>query len=224
MIVAKQSRRDGSAFWRLALLAIVPAFLVAILTWMAATSLLPADQWWRALVRTNDVIPSELLFRHAFVPRVAVSVLSGLGLGLAGALLQHLLRNPLAEPTTIGTNADAGLALTIATLYVPSLLESGREWVALAGGTASTLLVFMLARQRHFSPVAIIVSGLVVSLTCGSAGFLLMAINREYTEDLFIWQSGSLVQNGDAVARALFAQIAIVSALAFAWFIRSAFA
>ncbi|OWK22768.1 hypothetical protein AJ87_45250 [Rhizobium yanglingense] len=77
----------------------------------------------------------------------------------------------------------------------------------------TTFLVFLLAQRRQFSPVAVIVSGLVVSLTCGSASALLMAINREYTEELFIWQSGSLIQNGDAVIRALLPQITVCMSL-----------
>ncbi|TJV11817.1 MAG: Fe(3+)-hydroxamate ABC transporter permease FhuB, partial [Mesorhizobium sp.] len=126
-----------------------------------------------------------------------------------------VLRNPLAEPTTIGTNAGATVALTIATLYAPWLLEQGREWMALAGGALSTLAVLALAQGRSFSPVAIIISGLVVSLTCSSASALLMAANREYSEELFIWQSGSLIQNGDAVVLGFAPWLAMAGIAAF---------
>ncbi|TIU89658.1 MAG: Fe(3+)-hydroxamate ABC transporter permease FhuB, partial [Mesorhizobium sp.] len=151
---------------------------------------------------TDPADPRQLLYRHAFLPRLAISLLAGAALGLTGTLLQQVLRNPLAEPTTIGTNAGATVALTIATLYAPWLLEQGREWVALAQG-------------RSFSPVAIIISGLVVSLTCSSASALLMAANREYSEELFIWQSGSLIQNGDAVVLGLAPWLAVAGIAAF---------
>lgn len=185
--------------WLLAVLVGVPALLAAGLTLAGLLRLLPADMWWQALGAADFTDPRQLLFRHAFLPRVAVSVVAGAALGLAGVLLQQVLRNPLAEPTTIGTNAGASVALTIATLYTPWMLEQGREWVALAGGALTTLVVFALARGRSFSPIAIIIGGLVVSLTCSSASSMLMAANREYSTELFIWQSGSLVQNGDAV-------------------------
>ncbi|MCF3643179.1 iron chelate uptake ABC transporter family permease subunit, partial [Rhizobium sp. TRM95111] len=210
-----ESRHSADRWWKLAVLVAVPAAVAAVLTFHGGAALIAPDLWWRALVHTDNSVASELLFRHAYAPRVAVSILAGLGLGLSGVLLQHILRNPLAEPTTVGTNAGAGLALTVATLYAPHLLESGRSAVAMAGGAASMLLVFLLASRLRFSPVAVIVSGLVTSLTCGSAGALLMAINREYTEDLFIWQSGSLVQNGDAVAKALLPQLLACGLLAF---------
>ncbi|WP_246252756.1 Fe(3+)-hydroxamate ABC transporter permease FhuB [Allomesorhizobium camelthorni] len=194
-----RARFMGSG-WMLAALVGVPAVLAAYLTVSGLLRLLPADMWSQALGVTDFADPRQLLYRHAFLPRLAISLLAGAALGLAGTLLQQVLRNPLAEPTTIGTNAGATVALTVATLYAPWTLEQGREWVALAGGALSTLMVLALAQGRSFSPVAIIISGLVVSLTCSSASALLMAANREYSEELFIWQSGSLIQNGDAVA------------------------
>ncbi|WP_163270407.1 Fe(3+)-hydroxamate ABC transporter permease FhuB [Chelativorans alearense] len=193
----------------------VPAALAACLTVIGLLQLLPAGLWWDALHAPDVNDPRQLLYRHAFLPRLLVTVQAGAALGLAGTLLQQALRNPLAEPTTIGTNAGASLALTIATLYAPWLLETGREWVAFSGGAATTLIVFALARDRSFSPVAIIITGLIVSLTCGSASALLMAINREYSEELFIWQTGSLVQNGDAIALALAPWIAVAAIIAF---------
>ncbi len=190
-----------------------------MLTLYSLSQLLPPELWWRALVTTDVTDPRQLLYRYAFMPRAVVSVLAGAALGLAGTLMQHVLRNPLAEPTTIGTNAGASLALAAATLYAPWLLESGREGVALAGGALATLVVFALARGRNFSPVSIIVAGLVVSLTCGSASALLIALNREYTEELFIWQSGSLVQNGDAAIGSLVPWL-ILAAIASAFLLR----
>ncbi|WP_287290515.1 iron chelate uptake ABC transporter family permease subunit, partial [Mesorhizobium sp.] len=117
----------------------VPAVLAAYLTAAGLLRLLPADMWWQSLGATDFADPRQLLYRHAFLPRLAISLLAGAALGLTGTLLQQVLRNPLAEPTTIGTNAGATVALTIATLYAPWMLEQGREWVALAGGALSTL-------------------------------------------------------------------------------------
>jgi ABC-type Fe3+-siderophore transport system permease subunit len=207
--------RPRSAGWALFLLIGVPALIAAWLTVAGLLSLLPADQWWGGLSDPNLTDPSALLYRHAVLPRLAVALLAGAALGLSGTLLQQVLRNPLAEPTTIGTNAGASLALTVATLHAPALLQSGREWVALCGGALTTLAVFALARGRRFSPLDIIVAGLIVSLTCGAASALLMAINREYSEELFIWQSGSLVQNGDAIALALVPWLAAGALAAF---------
>jgi ABC-type Fe3+-siderophore transport system permease subunit len=201
--------------WPLVLLVGVPALLAACLTLAGLLHLLPVELWWQAIAATDVTDPRQLLYRYAFLPRVAVSLLAGAALGLAGTLLQQVLRNPLAEPTTIGTNAGASIALVIATLYAPWTLEHGREWVALAGGAVATFLAFVLAKGRGFSPISIIIAGLVISLICNSAGALLMALNREYTQDLFIWQSGSLIQNGDTAMLRLLPWLALGSIAAF---------
>ncbi|BCH21110.1 Fe(3+)-hydroxamate ABC transporter permease FhuB [Mesorhizobium sp. L-8-3] len=209
--------RTGPSGWGLALLIALPTVAAAWLTLSGMAELLPTPLWWQALVATDIADPRQLLFRYAELPRLAIAILAGAALGLSGALLQQVLRNPLAEPTTVGTFAGASLALTVATLYAPWLLVHGREAVALAGGGLTTLAVLALAIGRGFSPVTIIIGGLVVSLTCSSASALLMAMNREYSEELFIWQTGSLVQNGDRVALALVLWLAggIVAAAAF---------
>jgi iron complex transport system permease protein len=200
---AAANYRSGSSGWGLPLLVALPAIAAAWLTLSGMADLLPAKLWWQALAATDIADPRQLLFRHAELPRLGIAILAGAALGLSGTLLQQVLRNPLAEPATVGTFAGASLALTIATLYAPWLLVHGREAVALAGGGLATSVVLALAIGRGFSPVTIIIGGLVVSLTCSSASALLMAMNREYSEELFIWQTGSLVQNGNQVALAL---------------------
>jgi ABC-type Fe3+-siderophore transport system permease subunit len=188
---------------KLALLVGMPALIAAFLSYVALSRLLPAELWWQTFRAADLSDPNQLLFRYSTLPRLFIAPLVGAALGLTGTILQQVLRNPLAEPTTIGTNAGASLAIVIATLYAPWMLENGKEWVALAGGTITTAIVFVLAKGRSFSPVAMIIGGLIISLTCSSASSLLMALNREYSEELFIWQSGSLVQNGNGAILSL---------------------
>ncbi|WP_342238687.1 Fe(3+)-hydroxamate ABC transporter permease FhuB [Inquilinus sp. OTU3971] len=185
---------------------------LALTAWTAAT-LLPPGLWLPALWSPDLSDPGQLLFRHAFLPRLAISWLIGAALGLAGTIFQQVLRNPLAEPTTLGTSAGAGLALAMAGLYAPALLSHAREGVALAGAAIATAAVFGLAGRR-LAPVTLILAGLVVSLTCGSAGALLVLLHREYMTELFVWQSGSLVQTGDATALALLPRLAVAALLA----------
>lgn len=215
MQLSEKTTSADRGIWTLSLLVGIPALIAACLTISGLLRLLPTELWWPAIGAADFTDPRQLLYRHAFLPRIAVSLLVGAALGLAGTLFQQILRNPLAEPTTVGTNAGASVALTLATLYAPWMLENGREWVALAGGILSTLIVFSLASGRGFSPIMIIVGGLIVSLTCSSASALLMAANREYSQELFIWQSGSLIQNGDATAYGLVPWLSAGAAVTF---------
>ncbi len=156
----------------------------------------------------------QLLFHHSALPRVAVSIVAGAALGLAGTIFQQTLRNPLAEPATVGTAAGANLALGTAAIIAPFLLETGRELVAIGGGALATAAVILIAWRRHLSPISLVLAGLVVSLVCGSASALLVVLDRDYMTELFIWQTGSLIQNGTAVVTDLSVKLLIGFALA----------
>ncbi|MDR6955330.1 iron complex transport system permease protein [Ancylobacter sp. 3268] len=156
---------------------------------------LSPDRWAGALLAPH-MDAAELLFHFGLLPRLAVSLLAGAALGLSGAIFGHVLRNPLAEPSTLGTSTGAGLALAFATLYAPFLLEAGPFWVALAGALAATGVALAIAWRNRLSPLALILAGLVVGLSCSAAGGVLVLFEHHHLTALFLWQAGSLAQNG----------------------------
>jgi ABC-type Fe3+-siderophore transport system permease subunit len=152
----------------------------------------------------------RMVLLYATLPRLVMALLCGAGLAAAGAILQQVLLNPLASPTTLGVDAGARLALALATIFTPSLLGIGRDAVALIGSAASTLLVFALVR-RAFSPISIVLAGLVVSLYCGALSAMLILVKDRYLGSLFIWGSGSLSQQSWQPSAALALLLAIVA-------------
>ena len=154
-----------------------------------------------ALVAPSFENVDELLLYYAWWPRLSIALLAGGGLGLAGVLMQQVLRNPLASPTTLGVASGANLALMTATLLAPGLLVVGREWVALSGGALAVGLVFLLSWRRGLAPVVVVLAGLVVNLYLGALSTALLLFNHEVLSGLLIWGAGSLAQNGwDGVA------------------------
>ena len=154
-----------------------------------------------ALVTPSFENVDELLLHYAWWPRLSIALLAGGGLGLAGVLMQQVLRNPLASPTTLGVASGANLALMTATLLAPGLLVVGREWVALSGGALAVGLVFLLSWRRGLAPVVVVLAGLVVNLYLGALSTALLLFNHEVLSGLLIWGAGSLAQNGwDGVA------------------------
>ncbi|PRY65258.1 iron complex transport system permease protein [Vreelandella songnenensis] len=151
----------------------------------------------------------DLLLHFTWWPRLAVALLAGGGLALAGVLMQQVLRNPLAAPTTLGVASGANLALMAATLMAPGLLVVGREWVALAGGALAMGLVFALAWRRGLAPVVVVLAGLVVNLYLGALSTALLLFNHETLAGLLIWSAGSLSQSGWDGAAALAPRLAL---------------
>ncbi|WP_422102574.1 Fe(3+)-hydroxamate ABC transporter permease FhuB [Vreelandella sp.] len=156
---------------------------------------------FQALMFPNVANVDELLLHFAWWPRFSIALLAGGGLALAGVLMQQVLRNPLASPTTLGVASGANLALMAATLLAPGMLAMGEEWIALLGGSAAVGLVFMLSWRRGLAPIAVVLAGLVVNLYLGALSTALLLFNHETLAGLLIWGAGSLAQNGwDGVA------------------------
>ncbi|MGC4127690.1 iron chelate uptake ABC transporter family permease subunit, partial [Enterobacter sp.] len=89
-------------------------FLTALaLTWFNLSTALPRGQWGAALATPDIDNIQQMLFHYSLLPRLAISLLVGGGLGLVGVLFQQVLRNPLAEPTTLGVATGAQLGITV---------------------------------------------------------------------------------------------------------------
>ncbi|MQM39722.1 Iron(3+)-hydroxamate import system permease protein FhuB [wastewater metagenome] len=157
---------------------------------------------------------ASLALFFAWWPRLATALLAGGALALAGVLMQQILRNPIAAPTTLGVASGANLALMVATLMAPGLLGAGREWVAMIGGGLSMALVFALAWRQALAPVVVVLAGLVVNLYFGALGMVLLLFHQEALKGLLIWGAGSLAQTGWGGAAFLAPRLLLGGALA----------
>jgi ferric hydroxamate transport system permease protein len=153
----------------------------------------------------------RMVLYYSTLPRLATALLAGAALALSGALFQQVLRNPLADPTTLGVSAGANLALVITSLFLPGLLGAGRDFVALAGSGVAAAIVVSLGARRGFSPYSLVLSGLVLSLWCGGLAAILTYLNQKYLASLFIWGAGSLAQQSWVIPLSLIWKLAIVS-------------
>lgn len=188
----------------------------ALLWLLAAHALLPLEAWPAALAPVGERSIAQIRLVFGLMPRAVVALLVGASLGLAGALLQRVLRNPLADPTVLGVSAGAQLALVGATLFAPALLASGRLPVALFGAAAAAALVFAIGQRRGFEPARLVVVGMLTGLMASSLATALTLAHGEYLLSLVIWNGGSLVQQDwSAVFRlAMVLAAALVLALA----------
>ncbi len=156
---------------------------------------LPPADWWAALTQPDKAAYDQILVHYSLLPRLCVALLCGAALGLAGVLFQQVLRNPLAEPGTLGVFAGAKLAVTLATLVGVGGLSLAQESVALAGGSGTLALVLLLSWRGRLSPLVVILAGLIVTLYLDALARTLMLFNHAALTDLFVWQGGSLAQN-----------------------------
>ncbi|MGB6240928.1 MAG: Fe(3+)-hydroxamate ABC transporter permease FhuB [Castellaniella sp.] len=175
--------------------------LALLLVTLAAASLQPLGGASAALdalraTTLEHASVAELLLSQSWWPRLVLALLAGSGLALAGELLQLLLRNPLASATTLGISSGASVALMLTTLFAPSLLAQGQEWVAMLGAGLTLALVFQLSWRHGLDPLVLIVVGMTLNLLLGGLSIVLLIFNHEALSGLLIWGAGSLAQQG----------------------------
>ncbi|HAT4517710.1 Fe(3+)-hydroxamate ABC transporter permease FhuB [Serratia marcescens] len=175
---------------------------------------LPPAQWARALSAPDIDDVRQMLFHYSLLPRLTVSLLAGAGLGLVGVLFQQVLRNPLAEPSTLGVAAGAQLGLTIATLWVLPGGEFTRQLAAMVGAIVVGGLVFGVAWGKRMSPVTLILAGLVLGLYCGAVNSLLALFHYDQLQGMFLWGTGALNQQDWSAVQFILPRLLVAGLLA----------
>ena len=188
------------------------ALLASALMWfMAAQALLPLADWPALPLHPDTMSLPQIMLGFGLMPRGVIALLAGAALGLSGAILQAVLRNPVADPTTLGISAGAQLALVLATILWPDLLQHGRWMIAMAGAGLTAALVIGIGARRAFAPVTMVIAGMLIGMTAASIATAVTLARGHYLLSLVIWNGGSLVQQDWSGVRALALVVAVGS-------------
>jgi iron complex transport system permease protein len=156
-------------------------------------------------------------------PRVLLAVLTGAGLAVAGALMQGLFRNPLADPSLIGVSAGAALAaavvIVLGAVLAPGVVTSG-SWAAafalplaaFAGSLAVTALVYRIGHAQGVLslPITLLAGIAVNAMAMAGVGLLTYVASDEQLRTLTFWNLGSLA-GGNWTALAVVGPLVIVA-------------
>lgn len=181
-------RRFGVRQTVTVLLLLLIGLLLSPLTSPPQLAQFPGALWLSATASFEQAV-----VHYTLLPRFTMALLTGAALGFAGTLVQQVLRNPLAAPTTLGVAAGAQLVLGLVMLLAPSLLAWREAW-AMAGGLGALALVLLMGTRRGFDPLTLTLCGLIVSLYLGAINTVILLFNQEQLAGLFIWGAGELSQ------------------------------
>lgn len=148
------------------------------------------ELWAWALGADLDEV-SRNVWLHIRLPRVMLGIVTGAALGIAGAVMQALFRNPLAEPGLVGLSAGASLGAVVAIVLTGGgfLLVGG---FAFAGGLAATLLAYLLGSRSHTN-AGLLLAGIAINAIGFSAmGVIIVYADDAQLRDLTFWNMGSL--------------------------------
>ncbi|GAA4798646.1 iron ABC transporter permease [Streptomyces ziwulingensis] len=202
------------------LIALSGAALLALCAMSMAFGALsvPLDQVWDTLLGHAPSARVDTVVWSVRLPRTALGLATGAALGLSGALMQALTRNPLADPGILGVSAGAAFAvvLSVGVLGVGSVY--GYIWFAFAGALVASVGVYVLGGlgRSGTTPVKLALAGVAVTSLLFSLTSAVALTDPDALNRYRFWSAGSLAdQNHEVLLRVLpFLAVGAVLALA----------
>lgn len=211
-------RAPSRAGWLLVIVAAIVA--IGFVSVGVGVVSIPLRVTLESFVDFDPTNTAHLLAQVQRVPRTVLAVLVGACLGLAGAVMQALTRNPLAEPGLLGVNAGAGFAIAAGIAIFGITGVWGYMWLGVLGAGLAAAIVFVLGgARRGTNPVKLVLAGSAVTAVLMAATQLVLLNATSDVYDRYRqWMIGSLSGRDYAVLGAVsvlaLAGIALAAALA----------
>lgn len=206
--VDRRSRRRRTAVVNAALAAACLGLVVVVFCFGSVQ--LSLDQVLASLLHLEENPAVDFIVREIRVPQVQACLGVGLALGAAGTIFQQLLRNPLASPDFVGISSGASLAAVVG-IAAPGASALGIPTLALVGGLASAVLMYVLAWKDGVSGYRFILIGIGVSaFATGLTSYVLTRTDLTEARAAMHWLVGSIGQAGETETRVLLATVALL--------------
>ncbi|HCW99187.1 MAG TPA: Fe(3+)-siderophore ABC transporter permease [Pantoea sp.] len=183
--------------------------LLALSLMLGAKSIAIHDVYLALTTRCDSA--DCIIVREARLPRTLAGLMAGCALGLAGALMQSLTRNPLADPGILGVNAGAGFAVVLGIALFGA--DSPADWLGFAFGGAllASLLVALTGALGggRVNPVRLTLAGVALGAVLEGLTSGLSLLNPDIYDHLRFWHSGSLDIRSVAVLRVTYPAVAV---------------
>lgn len=198
-----------------AVLAVALLVLLCALSLLVGSRAVAPAQVWATLLGLPDGREHTLIWELR-VPRAVIAVVVGAALGLAGALMQSLTRNPLADPGLLGVNAGAATAVAAAMAFLGVDSVSASVWFALVGAAGASVLVYALGTRgpSGATPVRLALAGTAVSAVLVACTNALVLSSPRAFDTFRFWAVGSLQNRGLDVTADVLPFVAVGVALA----------
>lgn len=139
----------------------------------------------------NGAAVNQIIFSLR-IPRILTGALIGINLGVAGALLQAILRNPMASPNIIGVNAGAAFLAVLIMTALPNLSRSIPIFAFLGALLATVFIYLLSSASKNSNTVHIVLAGIAVSNLLKAITSGLMTLNSDTLDITYSWLLGSL--------------------------------
>ncbi|HEY9664336.1 MAG TPA: iron ABC transporter permease [Allocoleopsis sp.] len=148
---------------------------------------------WRSIA-AFDGSANHLIITTVRLPRVLIALVVGAALGVAGALMQGLTRNALADPGILGISTGAAFAVVATTLFLGTASIQVYTWAAFAGGAIAAIAVYTLGSlgRSGMTPLKLILAGAVLSYLLSALTTGILVLNQRTLDEIRFWLAGSV--------------------------------
>ncbi|MFD1886598.1 FecCD family ABC transporter permease [Paenibacillus wenxiniae] len=183
--------------WTVSLLLLIVAIVVMLISLNTGTIRLSPLRVLYTLFGMGTRQEQLILFDYR-LPRIVITMLAGIGIGFAGAVLQGTSRNSLADPGVLGIHAGAGLGLIVYVSFFRTLEGSSAIWIPVftfIGGVVTATIIFLLAydRRRGLLPIRLILVGIAIAAGMSAITLLLsLRLDEDTYTFTATWLAGSV--------------------------------
>ncbi|WP_410786410.1 FecCD family ABC transporter permease [Kribbella sp. C-35] len=196
---------------------VVLLVLVSLLSIAIGSKQIPLSTVIDALRHYNESDTDHVIVRSLRVPRTLIGLMVGAALGLSGALMQGVTRNPLADPGILGVNGGAALFVVGGIYWFGLSSLTAYVWLAFLGAAAASVAVYLLGSlgREGATPVKLALAGAALTAMLGSLTTALLIGDVDTFDQFRFWSVGSFAGRGSDIAEqvAPFILVGIVLAL-----------
>lgn len=185
--------KDGTKVF-IIIFSIVLLFILMVLTIGVGSVNIPVKEIIHIFLGKGDEINRSIVMDMR-LPRIILAVFAGASLSISGALLQSVMRNPLADPGITGVSSGASLVAIIIMIYFPKF-QGVLPLMAFLGAMMACGIVFLLSWDNGLNSLRIILAGVAVNAMFLGATSLLSILNSEKIQGVLLWINGSLAYRG----------------------------
>lgn len=157
---------------------------------------LSSAEVWDAIIAPSQSDASIIVWSQR-LPRTLVGISVGMALGVAGALIQALTRNPLADPGILGVDAGAALAVTLGVGFLGLTGITGYIWFSFLGAAVATVVVYVIGSAgRDLSPITLVLAGVALGAVLRGISIFLTLLDEDTFRAVRTWGLGSIARAG----------------------------
>lgn len=178
--------------WRILMLIVfaILAFAGVACSIMAGAVTIPFDEI-KAIILDGSIGAHQQILMNIRLPRTIVAALVGMNLAISGAILQAVMKNPLADPQIIGISSGAGLAGILVIVIFPAM-EYLITPIAFLGAMFAAVCIYSLAWKNGIRPLRIILAGVAVSAFLGAGISAILILYSDKVSGALMWMVGGL--------------------------------